>query len=83
MSLITDDSFRCASSSSFSTRCFSAVRAWVSRRRYRVRVRSRRMSSGGTNDPATDPRSVTFASQAESSLAVFGRPGCALTLDAW
>ena len=25
---------------------------------------------------------VTFASQAESSLSVFGRPGCALTLDA-
>jgi hypothetical protein len=41
------------------------------------------MPSGGTNDPATDPRSVTFASQAESSLSVFGRPGCALTLDAW
>ena len=32
-SLITLDSFRCASSSSFSARCFSAVRAWVSRRR--------------------------------------------------
>jgi hypothetical protein len=30
---ITDDSFRCASSSSFSTRCFSAVRAWVRWRR--------------------------------------------------
>ena len=29
MSEITLDSFRCASSSSFSTRCFSAVRAWV------------------------------------------------------
>jgi hypothetical protein len=33
MSLITLDSFRCASSSSFSARCFSAVRAWVSFRR--------------------------------------------------
>ena len=33
MSLITDDSFRCASSSSFSQRSFSAVRAWISRRR--------------------------------------------------
>jgi hypothetical protein len=33
MSLITDDSFRCASSSSFSERSFSAVRAWTSRLR--------------------------------------------------
>jgi hypothetical protein len=33
MSEITDDSFRCPSSSSFSTRCFSAVRAWVRCRR--------------------------------------------------
>jgi hypothetical protein len=32
-SLITLDSFRWASSSSFSTRCFSAVLAWVSRLR--------------------------------------------------
>ena len=30
MSLITLDSFRCASSSSFSQRSFSAVRAWTS-----------------------------------------------------
>jgi len=27
------------------------------------------MSSGGTNEDASDPRSVTFASQAESSLS--------------
>ena len=33
MSLITDDSFRCASSSSFSQRSFCAVRIWTSRRR--------------------------------------------------
>jgi len=33
MSLITDDSFRCASASSFSQRAFSAVRAWISRLR--------------------------------------------------
>ena len=33
MSLITLDSFRCASSSSFSQRSFSAVRAWTSFRR--------------------------------------------------
>jgi hypothetical protein len=33
MSLITLDSFRCASSGSFPRRCFSAVRAWISRLR--------------------------------------------------
>ena len=40
------------------------------------------MSSGGTNDPASDPRSVILASHAESSLSVFGRPGSALTCEA-
>jgi hypothetical protein len=39
------------------------------------------MSSGGTNDPASDPRSVILASHAESSLSVFGRPGSALTCE--
>ena len=38
-------------------------------------VRSRRMSSGGTKLPGSEPRSVIFASQAESSLSDFGRPG--------
>ena len=33
MSLATDDSFRCASSSSFSQRSFCAVRIWTSFRR--------------------------------------------------
>ena len=33
MSLITEDSFRCASSSSFSQRSFCAVRIWTSLRR--------------------------------------------------
>ena len=83
MSLITDDSFRCPSSSSFSQRSFCAVRIWTSLRRYRVCVRSRRISSGGTKLPASDPCSVIFASQTESSLSVFGRPGRALTCDAW
>jgi hypothetical protein len=41
------------------------------------------MSSGGTKLPASDPCSVILASQAESSLSVFGRPGSALTCDAW
>jgi hypothetical protein len=69
MSLITDDSFRCASSSSFSQRFFSAVRVWTRCRRQRVWVRSRRMSSGGTKLPGRLPRSVIFASQTESSLS--------------
>jgi len=61
--------FNWASSSSFSARCFSAVRAWVRCRRYRVWVRSRRISSGGTKLPASAPRSVTFANHTESSLS--------------
>jgi hypothetical protein len=40
------------------------------------------MSSGGTKLPGRLPRSVIFASQAESSLPVFGRPGSALTWEA-
>ena len=82
MSLITEDSFRCASSSSFSHRSFCAVRICTSLRRYRVRVRSRRIPSGGTNDPARLPRPVIFACHAESSLSVLGRPGSALTCQA-
>jgi len=41
------------------------------------------MSSGGTKLPASEPCSVILASQTESSLSVFGRPGSALTCDAW
>lgn len=40
------------------------------------------MGSGGTKLPASAPRSVTFASHAESSLSVFGLPGRALTCEA-
>jgi hypothetical protein len=40
------------------------------------------MSSGGTKLPASEPCSVILASQAESG-SVFGRPGSALTCDAW
>jgi len=76
---ITLDSFRCPSSSSFSTLCFSAVRAWVRCRRYRVQVRSRRIGSGGTKLEQTEPRSVIRASQIESARSVLGRPGRALT----
>src|SRR6266496_4758015 len=79
ISEITDDSFRCPSSSSFSTRCFSAVRAWVMWRRYRVWVRSRRIGAGGTKLEATEPRSVILASHTASARSVLGRPGRALT----
>ena len=70
MSEITDESFRCPSSSSFSTRCFSAVRAWVRCRRYRVWVRSLRIGPGGTKLAAIIPRSVILASQMESARSV-------------
>lgn len=48
MSEATTDSLICASSSSFSARCFSAVRAPTRSIRYRVRSRSRRICGGGT-----------------------------------
>ena len=66
MSLITLDSFRWASSSSFSAALLRGPR--LGQPPAVTGGSQRRMSSGGTNDPATDPRSVTFASQAESSL---------------
>lgn len=43
-----------ASSRVFSTRWISAVRAWISRLRYRVTARNRRTSGGGTNDAGDD-----------------------------
>jgi hypothetical protein len=47
MSVITEDSLTCASSSSFSTRCISRVRSRISDRRYaEVRV----MPSGRVDD---------------------------------
>ena len=48
MSEATTDSLRQASSSSFSTRFFSAVRTPTRSARYQVRYRSWRMSAGGT-----------------------------------
>src|SRR3954454_7830318 len=47
-SLTTTDSLISASSSSFSTRCFSAVRTASKSTRYRVRSRSSRIAGGGT-----------------------------------
>ena len=48
MSETTADSLIWASSSSFSTRFFSAVRVLTRSSRYRVRSRSRRIGTGGT-----------------------------------
>src|SRR6185312_7481382 len=48
MSLATTLSLIWASSSSFSTRCFSAVRTPTRSARYRVTSRNRRISGGGT-----------------------------------
>src|ERR1039458_10214347 len=48
MSLATTDSFSCASSSSFSTRFFSAPWSETKLIRYLVRSRSRRIGIGGT-----------------------------------
>ena len=48
MSEATTESLMQASSSSFSTRFFSALRTLTKSTRYRVRSRNRRMSAGGT-----------------------------------
>ncbi len=48
MSEATTDSLIWASSSSFSTRFFSALASVTSAARYRVRSRSRRIGLGGT-----------------------------------
>jgi hypothetical protein len=78
MSLATTDSLMQASSSSFSTRCFSAVRAVTRSIRYLVTSRSRRIC-GGTKLGRIICRSATLHSQTASSLSVLGRPGRCLT----
>ena len=79
MSEATTDSLMQASSSSFSTRFFSAVRTPTRSTRYRVRSRSRRMSAGGTKLGRSICRSATLHSHTASSTSVFGRPGRCLT----
>ena len=75
----TTDSLIWASSSSFSTRCFSAVRAATRSTRYRVRSRSRRIGGGGTKLGRSICRSATLHNHTASSRSVFGRPGRCLT----
>jgi hypothetical protein len=82
MSDTTTLSLICASSSSFSTRFFSAVRAATRPARYRVRSRSLRNSGGGTKLGRIICRSATLHSQMQSSLPVFGRPGRCFTSSA-
>jgi len=79
MSLATTDSLIWASSSSFSTRCFSAVRTPTRSIRYRVTSRNRRISGGGTKLGRIICRSATLHSHTASSLSVLGRPGRCLT----
>ena len=69
----------CASPGSFSTRCFSAVRAATRSARYRVRSRSLRISGGGTKPGRIICRPATLHSHTASSLPVFGRPGRCFT----
>ncbi len=79
MSEATTDSLIWASSSSFSTRFFSAVRSETSAARYRVRSRSRRIGGGGTNEGRIICRSATLHNHTASSRSVLGRPGRCLT----
>ena len=75
MSEATTDSLIWASSSSFSTRCFSAVRTATRSDRYRVRSRSTRIGGGGTKLGRSICRSATLHNHTASSRSVFGRPG--------
>ena len=79
MSEATTDSLMQASSSSFSTRFFSAVRVPTRSIRYRVRSRNRRIGRGGTKLGRSIWRSATLHNQTASSTSVFGRPGRCLT----
>lgn len=79
MSLATTLSLIWASSSSFSARFFSAVRAPTRSALYRVTSRSCRISGGGTKLGRIICRSATLHNQMQSSLSVFGRPGRCFT----
>ena len=74
MSEATADSLIPASSSSFSSRCTSRERSRVIAVRARVRSRSCRIGSGGTNEPRTRPCAPSWASQVASATSVL-RPG--------
>ena len=67
MSDTTEDSLIWASSRSFSTRFFSAVRTTTRLARYRVRSRSSRIGGGGTKLGRSICRSATLASHTASS----------------
>ena len=74
MSEATEDSLIPASSSSFSSRWTSRPRSRVIAVRVRVRSRSCRIGSGGTNEPRTRPCAPSWASQVASETSVL-RPG--------
>ncbi len=73
-SLTTTDNLISASSSSFSTRCFSAVRAPIRSTRQRVRSRSSQTGGGGTKLALSICRSATLHNHTASSRSVLGRP---------
>jgi hypothetical protein len=60
-------------------RCLWREHSAVSETRSRVSARRSRISSGGTNEGRSMPRSFSLHSQTESSLSVFGLPGTFLT----
>ena len=79
MSPATTDSLIWASSSSFSTRAFSADLASTRSTRYRVRSRRIRIGGGGTKLGRSIWRSATLHNQTASNRSVLGRPGRCLT----
>ncbi len=74
MSVATTDSLIPASSRTFSKRWASRVRARVIAVLVRVRSRSSRIGSGGTNEARNNPCAANWASQAASDTSVL-RPG--------
>jgi len=79
MSLATTESLMQASSSSFSTRFFSALREPTRSVRYRVRSRSRRIGRGGAKLGRSICRSATLHNHSAFSTSILGRPSRCLT----
>ena len=72
----TEDNLMEASSNISSNRTISRVRSPISCIRYRVSIRNRRISGGGTNDGANKPCSSSCAIHSASRTSLL-RPGTA------
>ena len=72
----TDESLMLASSNISSNLTISRARSPISCTRYRVNIRSRRISGGGTNDGANNPCSSSCAIHSASRTSLL-RPGTA------